>query len=125
MSTGAAPKETLPFTPDQKQTVADAAKVMQLVAGLLFLVGLIQIVGGPVAWIWLDAGFFSAVLTLALGVELFAPTKALQLLLDATPRHMGQVMRWLGSWLTTVKLYVVIFALLAIVAVVRLVLHAY
>src|SRR5439155_905006 len=61
----------------------------------------------------------------ALGAELFAPIRSLQALLDVTPRHMGYVMKWLGSWTTTVRLYVVIFALLAIVAVARLVLGAF
>ena len=127
MSTGAAPKEALPFTPEQKQTVADAAKVMQAVAGLLFLVGLIQIVGGPVAWIWLDAGFFSAVLTLALGV--LTLLLGLVMLAASTdfrylheyPQYGGNHLRNAAKSLTTFyQFQVAVAVVVALIVVVRL-----
>jgi hypothetical protein len=67
MSTGAAPKETLPLNPDCKQVVGNLSMAFQILAGFLMLLGVGQLVGGPIAWIWLGAGFFTAVLNVLQG----------------------------------------------------------
>jgi hypothetical protein len=82
MSTGAAPKETLPFTADQKQVVGNLASATLMVTGLLLLLGAIQLVGGLAAWFWLGAGFFAGLLLLVQG----ALTAILGLVLLAVSR---------------------------------------
>jgi len=127
MSTGATPKESLPLTPEQKQTVAGVASTMQIVAGLLLLLGLIQLVGGPVSLIWLGAGFFSAVLTLVQG----ALTLLLALVMLAASsdfRYLGEYPRFGGNHLRNAAKSLTMFyqvqvgvaLVLALIVVVRL-----
>jgi hypothetical protein len=67
MSTAAAPKETLPFSPEQQQVVSGVAQYAKLVAGALLGLGALQLIGGPVAVIVFGAGIFSGVLTMLQG----------------------------------------------------------
>jgi hypothetical protein len=68
MSVGAVPKETLPLSDSNKQLVAKTASALQLAAGLLFLLGAVQIVAGLVAMIVLGAGVVGSLLMLVQGV---------------------------------------------------------
>jgi len=98
MATAAAPKETLPLTPDQKQVLGNLAFAAQIVAGLLLVLGAIQLVGGPAAWLWLGAGFFSALLIFVQG----ALTAFLGLVLLAVSsdfKFLGQFPQYSGNHL--------------------------
>jgi len=101
MSSGAAPKEMLPFTPDQKQVVGNLAFATQMVAGLLLLLGAAHIVGGPVAWLWLGAGFFGALLTLVQGV-LTAILGLVMLAVSSDFKLLGQFPQYGGNHLRNV-----------------------
>jgi hypothetical protein len=105
MSTGTAPKETLPFTPEQKQVAAKVASTALRVTGLLLVLGLLQIVGGPLAW-WLgksDAAhpkvsLIAGILTLVQGLI----TAFLGLVLLATSsdfRYLGEYPPYSGNHL--------------------------
>jgi hypothetical protein len=98
MSTGTAPKETLPFTPEQKQVVAKLASTALLVTGLLLVLGLLQIVGGPLAWWWGKVSLFAGILTLVQGLI----TAFLGLILLATSsdfRYLGEYPKYSGNHL--------------------------
>ncbi|HYV39225.1 MAG TPA: hypothetical protein VE988_26290 [Gemmataceae bacterium] len=68
MSTGAAPKETLPLTAEQKQVVGNLASSTKAIAGLLLLIGVVLIASGPVSYIYLMAGLLQAILTTVQGL---------------------------------------------------------
>jgi hypothetical protein len=128
MSTGAAaPKETLPLTPDQKQTVAKVASTAWLVAVLLLLLGLILIVAGPVATLWYGAGVWSALLSVIQG----ALTAFLGLVMLATAsdfRYLGEYPKFGGNHLRNAvnnlkvfyQVQLALALLLALVMVIRL-----
>jgi hypothetical protein len=98
MSTGAAPKETLPFTPEQKQVVAKVASTALLVTGLLLVLGVLQIVGGPLAWWWGKISLTAGVLYLLLGV--ITAFSGLVMLACATDfRYLGEYPRYSGNHL--------------------------
>jgi hypothetical protein len=101
MSTGATPKELLPLTPDQKQVVGNLAFSTQLVAGLFLLLGAVQIVGGPVAWLWLSAGFFGAIYALLQGA-LAALLGLVLLAVSSDFRYLGQLPQYSGNHLRNV-----------------------
>jgi hypothetical protein len=96
MSTGAAAKEKLPFTPDQKQVVGNLALATQAVAGLLLLLGTIQVIGGPVAWLVLGAGFFGALVTLLQGA-LTALLGLVMLAVSSDFKYLGQFPQYGGN----------------------------
>ena len=98
MSTGTAPKETLPFTPEQKQVAAKLASTALLVTGLLLVLGLLQIVGGPLAWWWGKVSLIAGVLTFVQGLI----TAFLGLVLLATSsdfRYLGEYPPYSGNHL--------------------------
>src|SRR5262249_31785394 len=95
MSNGAI-KEALPFNPDQKQIVGNLGFAAQGVAVFLGVFGAVQIIGGPVAWLWSGAGFFSALLMLVLG----ALTVLLALVMLAVAsdfKFLGQFPQYSGN----------------------------
>jgi hypothetical protein len=68
MSAGAAPKEQLPLTLDQKQTVTALGSAAQTVAVLLFVLAAVQIIGGALAWWFWGLALFSALLMVIQGL---------------------------------------------------------
>jgi hypothetical protein len=96
MSTGAVPKEKLPFTPDQKQVVGNLALATQAVAALLLLLGAIQVIGGPVAWWFGGAGFFGALVTLLEGA-LTALLGLVMLAVSSDFKYLGQFLQFGGN----------------------------
>jgi hypothetical protein len=96
MSTGAAPKEKLPFTPDQKQVVGNLSLATQVVAGLLLLLGAIQLIGGPFAWLLMGAGFFGGLATLVQGA-LTALLGLVMLAVSSDFKFLGQLPQYGGN----------------------------
>jgi hypothetical protein len=96
MSTGAAPKEKLPFTADQKQVVGNLALATQMVAGLLLLLGVIQVIGGPFAWLVSGAGLFSSLAILLLGL-LTAVMGLVMLAVSSDFKYLGQLPQYAGN----------------------------
>jgi hypothetical protein len=99
MSTAAAPKETLPLTPEQKQVAIGVASNAKIVAAVLLALGGIQVVGGPVAVLAFEAGVFSALLTMAqgaltafLGLVMLACSSDLYYLAEV-PKYSGNHLR--------------------------------
>jgi hypothetical protein len=127
MSTGAAPKEMLPFTPEQKQVVAKVASTALLVAGLLVLLGLLQIMGGPAAWWWGNATLINAVLTALQGL-ITAFLGLVTLAISTDFRYLGEYPRFGGNHLRNgaknltvfYQVQIVLALLLALVVVIRL-----
>jgi hypothetical protein len=98
MSTGTAPKETLHFTSEQKQVVAKIALAAQLITGLLLFLGVLQIVGGPLAWWWGKVSLIAGVLTLVQG--LITAFLGLVMFAVATDfRFLGEYSRYSGNHL--------------------------
>jgi hypothetical protein len=126
MSTGAGHKETLPFTPDQKQVVANVAVVTQFLAGALLLLGVIQLIGSPIAWLWLEARFISALLTLVQGA-LTAFLGLVMLAVSTDFKYLGQFPQFSGNHLRNVAKDLTVFhqaqlglaLLIALVVVIR------
>jgi hypothetical protein len=100
MSTGTAPKETLHFTPEQKQVVAKIALAAQLITGLLLLLGVLQIVGGPLAWWWGkgEVSLIAGVLTLVMGV-ITALLGLVMLAVSTDFSYLGEYPRYSGNHL--------------------------
>jgi hypothetical protein len=127
MSTAPAAKETLPFTPEQKQLVAGVAGSSMMLTAVLFLLGIIQIVSGPVAVFVFGAGVFGALLTMVLG----ALTMLLGLVMLACSsdfKYLGEMPKYSGNHLRNVANHLTFFhqvqlglaLLLALVVLVRL-----
>ncbi len=68
MSTAAAPKETLPFTAEQKHFVGAIAWATQMVAVALLLLAVLEIIGAVAGWLFGDLPLVSALVFLVLGV---------------------------------------------------------
>jgi hypothetical protein len=98
MSTGAAPKQTLPLTSDQKQVVAKIASTALLVTGLLLVLGLVQIVAGPLGWWWGKVSVFAALLTLVQGL-LTAFLGLAMLAVSSDFRYLGEYPQYSGNHL--------------------------
>jgi hypothetical protein len=128
MSTGAAPKEVLPLTPDQKPIVAKVASTSMMVAAVLLLLGLIQIVGGPLWWLWGSATLLSAFLTLfqgvitvLLGMVMLAVSTDFRFLAEY-PKFAGNHLRNAANNLKVFyQMQLALVLLLALVIVIRLV----
>jgi hypothetical protein len=101
MSSGATAKEMLPFTPDQKQVVGNLAFATQAVGGLLMLLGAAQVIGGPVAWLWLGGGFFGSLMTLVQG-GLTALLGLVMLAVSSDFKLLGQFPQYGGNHLRNV-----------------------
>jgi hypothetical protein len=67
MSVGAAPKAGIPVTAEQKPAVEKLAGTAKVAALGFFLLGVVQIVMGPLGWFTLDTSFLSALLMLVTG----------------------------------------------------------
>lgn len=98
MSTAAAPKETLVFSPEQKPTAAAVALNSRLLAVVLLMFGAIQLLGGPAAVILQGAPVLGAALMALQGVvTIFL---GLVMLACATDFHyLGEVPRYSGNHL--------------------------
>ena len=128
MSTGAAPKEVLPLTPDQKPIVAKAASTSMMVAGVLLLFGLIQIVGGPLWWLWGSGTLLGSLLTLLQGV-ITALLGLVMLAVSTDFRFLGEYPKFAGNHLRNAannlkvfyQMQLALALLLALVVVIRLV----
>jgi hypothetical protein len=116
------------LAPEHTKALEGLSGTMKAVSGLLLTVGVVDLLIGllavdnapPVRVLGIVEGLALA----ALGAVLVAPTKALQSLLGATPRNMGFVMNFFTTLLGTFKAYVLIFLVLAVVAVCRLIFNA-
>jgi hypothetical protein len=98
MSTGAVPKEVLPLTADQKETVGNLGFATQAVAGLLLVLGVIQVIAGPVAWLFLGSGFWGSLLTLGQGA-LMALLGLVFLAVSSDFKFLGQFPQYRGNHL--------------------------
>jgi hypothetical protein len=98
MSTAAAPKEVLPFTPEQKQVVAGVANNAKLAAAALLALGAIQVIGAPVAVLALGAGVLGGVLTLLQGA-LTALLGLVMLACSSDFHYLAEVPRYRGNHL--------------------------
>jgi hypothetical protein len=101
MSTAAAPKETLPFTPEQKQVVSSVAQYAKLVAGVLLGLGVLQLLGGPVAVVVFGAGIFSTLLTVLQGA-LTALLGLVMLACSSDFHYLAEVPKYRGNHLRNV-----------------------
>jgi hypothetical protein len=95
MSNGAI-KETLPFSSDQKQIVGNLGFAAQAVAVFLGALGVVQVIGGPVAWLWSGAGFFSALLMLVQGA-LTVLLAMVMLAVASDFKFLGQFPQYAGN----------------------------
>jgi hypothetical protein len=127
MSTAAAPKETLPLTPEQKQVAIGVASNAKIVAAVLLALGGIQLVGGPVAVLVFEAGMFSALLTMVQGA-LTAFLGLVMLACSSDLHYLGEVPRYSGNHLRNAAKNLKVFhqvqiglaLLLALVVIVRM-----
>jgi hypothetical protein len=67
MSVGTATKAAVTLTPEQRQVGDKLASIAKLVGGCFMVLGIIQIAGGPAAWVLFGAGFFAALVMLLTG----------------------------------------------------------
>jgi hypothetical protein len=127
MSTAAAPKETLPLTPEQKQVAIGVASSAKIVAIVLLALGAIQLIGGPVAVFAFEAGVFSALLTMAQGA-LTAFLGLVMLACSSDLCYLGEVPKYSGNHLRNAARNLKVFhqvqfglaLLLALIVVVRM-----
>jgi hypothetical protein len=128
MSTAPAPKEVLPFTPEQTQTVSGVASLARLVAVVLQLLGAVQIVGGPLAVFVFGGGVLSGILTLLqgaltalLGMVMLTCAGDFQFLAEV-PKYRGNHFRNAAKDLTAFYQFQLgLGLLLAVVVILRLV----
>jgi hypothetical protein len=128
MSTAPAPKEMLPFTPEQKQVVSNVAQYAKMVGGVLLALGAIQVIGAPVGVWFLGAGVFSGVLlllqgalTALLGLVMLACASDFHYLAEV-PKYRGNHLRNAANNLKAFYQFQLGLALLlALVVVLRLV----
>ena len=125
MATGAAPKEFLPLTSDQKQVVGSLVSATKLVAVALVVLGVVYIVGGPYS-AYQGGGVLSAilatvqgVLTVILGLVMLAVSSGFQLL-GQVPQYAGNHFRNVAKDLTMFhKMQVGLAVVIALLAIVR------
>jgi hypothetical protein len=127
MGASADTKETLPLTAEQKQVVGKLSMMAKLAAGLLLVLGLVQIVGAPIAWWSWGWGLFAGLLTLVQGA-LCALLGLVMLAVSTDFKYLGEYPRFSGNHLRNAAKSLAMFCqvlaglavVLALVVVVRL-----
>ncbi len=121
--------EPAELTAEHVTVLAGLASSMNMASVALLLVGVLDLIAAVVLLGRGDStggllSLFEGIALIGLGSALVTPTKATQALAETTPRNMGLVMRMLTQLLATGKAYLILFAVLVLVVVLRIALHA-
>jgi hypothetical protein len=117
------------LTAEHTTALGGLAGAMKNASGVLLAVGFLDVAAGLLAFgtpekLPAILNVIEGLAVMTLGCLLLAPTKAVQALVGAAQRHMGYVMKLLDGLQTLYVGYIVSFAVLAAVAVCRVVFKA-